>query len=114
MSKFDFTCKRCGGIVLSDEVCPHGNCQDCQDFCCRKVEANLQTMALFAQEMNALRKNFPEFARELDKCLFDVGKNHLRSCGHANCGCAISFADFHAERNRIFGTINEAKSYQFN
>ncbi len=79
-----------------------------------KVEIEMAIMAEFAEEMNTMRKNFPEFARELDKCFFDVEKKHLRSCGHANCGCASSFADFHAECNRIFGTASEAKSYEFN
>ena len=78
-----------------------------------KVELEMATMAEFAEEMNTLRKIFPEFARELDKCLFDVGKNRLRSCGEASCGCQVSFADFHAERNRNFGTTGEAKSYEF-
>jgi len=80
----------------------------------KQVEIEMKTMSEFAEEMNTLRKTFPEFAKEIDKCMFDVGKNHLRSCGHANCGCAISFAEFHAERNRIFRTTNEAKSYEFN
>lgn len=38
MSEFDFRCRNCAAIILPQEVCPHGNCQDCQDVCCQQIE----------------------------------------------------------------------------
>jgi hypothetical protein len=69
----------------------------------------------FSQEINRLRQIFPELAPELDKCLFDVMKNHVPKCGHGTCNCQTMTADrFHEERNLLFGTQSEAQSYEFN
>ncbi len=68
----------------------------------------------FIDEVNALREMFPELAKELDKCLFDVLDNHVPKCGHATCSCqTMTVEQFHAERNLKFGR-GEVKSYEFN
>ncbi len=72
-------------------------------------------MVEFADCINALREAFPELAKEIDKCLFEVMNNHTPKCGHGNCSCQTMTAEqFHFERNLKFGTTSEAKSYEFN
>jgi hypothetical protein len=62
----------------------------------------------FSREIDALRQIFPELAREIDKCLFDVTTNHTPKCGYGTCSCqTMTFAKFHSERNRRFGTTGE-------
>jgi len=69
----------------------------------------------FIGEIGALREMFPEIARELDNCLFEVLSNHTPKCGHGNCACqTITSEQFHFERNLKFGTPSEARSYEFN
>lgn len=73
------------------------------------------TMKNICDEINALRQNLPEIAKELDDCLFAVMKNHTPKCGHGTCSCQTMTAEeFHRERNIQFGTTSEAKSYEFN
>lgn len=63
----------------------------------------------FVGEIDRLRPMFPEFAKELDKCLFDVSSNNLPKCGHGNCSCqTTTFAHFHAERNLKFARERRA------
>jgi hypothetical protein len=79
----------------------------------RKFDA--AAMFEFCNNMNALRQGFPEFAKELDKCLFEIMKNHTPRCGHASCSCETMTAEqFHIERNLKFGTTDEVNSYEFN
>ncbi len=72
------------------------------------------TMKEICEEINTLRQIFPEIAKELDKCLFEVMSNHTPKCGHGTCSCQVMTAGkFHSERNLKFGTANEAKSHEF-
>lgn len=67
----------------------------------------------FTDDANALREAFPQLAEEIDKCLFEVLKNHTPKCGHGNCSCqTMTSEQFHLERNLKFGTTSEAKSYE--
>ena len=102
-------CKRCGNEAIE---LAGGFCEDCRellnlDGCGRpkKVEIILQKMCAFASEMKRIRKMFPELAREIDRCIFDAGQNHIRSCGHGTCECQMSFETFHARQNQAFGTV---------
>ena len=73
------------------------------------IDFNL--MLEFCDEMNALRLMFPEIAKELDKCLFEIMNNHTPKCGHGTCSCmAMTFEQFRLERNLKFGTTSEAFS----
>lgn len=114
MKDFDFTCKRCDGIALSDEICLHENCQNCQDVCCREIEIRFAALMEFRVEMDAIRIMFPEFIREIDKCIYDVGQKFTPKCGEGNCVCQWTFEKFHDEQNIQFGTKSEAESYEFN
>ena len=59
----------------------------------------------FGLEVSLLRRQFPEFAREIDRLHFDVGKKHIPKCGHGSCDCQVlTFEEFHAQRNIFFGT----------
>ncbi len=68
----------------------------------------------FGLAVTQLRGEFPEFAREINKMHFDVGKKYILCCGHAKCDCQMTFEDFHAGRNRSFATQSEVQSYEFN
>ena len=78
-----------------------------------KNKINPATFYDFAEEMNTLREIFPEFAKEIDKCFWDVGQNFVGCCGDANCYCHVPFEEFHSEKNRIFKTSGEV-NYEFN
>lgn len=69
-----------------------------------KNEIALEKMCAFAAEMKRIRAAFPELAKEIDRCLFDAGQNHLDSCGHGTCECQMSFEQFHDAQNRAFKT----------
>ena len=72
-----------------------------------------ETMMEFIGEIGALRIMFPELAKELDKCLFDVMNNHTPKCGHGTCSCqTMTFERFHAERNLKFDATKEERIYE--
>jgi len=74
----------------------------------RKIE--FAPLMEFIGEIGALREMFPEIARELDNCLFEVLNNHTPKCGHGTCSCQTMTADqFHAERNLKFGITKSKK-----
>lgn len=76
----------------------------------KKIEA--ETIILFGAEVAELREMFPEFAREIDRLHFEVGKKHVRQCGHADCECqTLTFEEFHRRRNLCFRTVPEADNY---
>ncbi len=74
------------------------------------MDLNFAALAEFALEMKTIRGMFPEFAKEIDRCIYDVGRNHTPKCGEANCVCQWTFEEFHAEQNLYYKTIGEAKS----
>ena len=63
-------------------------------------EEKLRNLARFVCAIRRLRKKFPEHARELDRCVYDVGQK-LESCREPNCDCKRSFEEFHAQTNRV-------------
>lgn len=63
-------------------------------------ENNLAVAKVFAGFMKEARRMFPQFAKEIDRCLFDVVQNNLGSCGHAYCDCQMTFEQFHDAQNR--------------
>lgn len=69
-----------------------------------KNKIEYERLAEFGFAVAELRRDFPEFAREIDKCQFEVGRSRLGTCGHGGCDCSLSFEDFHALRNRLFRT----------
>lgn len=74
----------------------------------RRIE--FETIFEFSQKIDALRRCFPEFAAELDRCLFDVTSRHTPKCGMGSCSCQTMTAEqFHAERNARFGATGEAR-----
>lgn len=64
---------------------------------------DFETVSAFSAAASMLRRDFPEFAREIDRMHFEVGRRHVGNCGHGDCDCQMSFEDFHARRNRFFG-----------
>lgn len=56
----------------------------------------------FGAEMKIIRRMFPEFAREIDRAIYDAGQKSTPRCGEANCVCHWSFERFHAEQNLAF------------
>lgn len=58
----------------------------------------LNKYAAFAANLASLREIFPEHAREIDRCLFDVGQK-LDRCFDPNCNCKFNFETFHGEMN---------------
>lgn len=68
----------------------------------------------FVKKLSWIRRQFPKYAPELDRCIFEVGKKYLDCCGQANCECQMSFEEFHRRQNIIFGTEFEAEIYEFN
>ncbi len=75
-----------------------------------KHEIEYERLEEFAVALARLRREFPEFAREIDRCQFDVGRRHLGSCGHGGCDCQMSFEEFHAHRRRVFRTNGAAQT----
>lgn len=75
-------------------------------------EIKFLAMLEFGREMKKIREALPEFALEIDRCLYDVGQNHAPKCGEANCVCHWSFEQYHAQQNIHFGTQSEAKSFE--
>lgn len=73
---------------------------------------SLETMQVFSGFMKQARQFFPEFAKEIDRAIYDVGQNHLGSCGHGNCQCQMTFEQFHDAQNRAYRTGKY--SYEFN
>ena len=63
------------------------------------IEVDFGTAEEFAMEMQTLRRNFPKLAKEIDKCIFDVGQNFADGCGDAKCACSMSLAEFHEKQN---------------
>ena len=62
-----------------------------------------EALMSFGAAISLLRQDFPEFAKEIDRMHFDVGRNHLDQCGHAMCDCqTMTFEDFHNKRNAYF------------
>ena len=79
----------------------------------RRIE--YETIFEFSQKINTLRQIFPELARELDQCLFEVMNKYTPKCGHGTCPCQTMTAEqFHVERNLLFGTTKQAQSREFN
>ena len=68
----------------------------------------------FGFRLAEIRRDFPEFAQEIDRLHYDIGQKTIAPCEHEKCDCKMSFEDFHAGRNRLFGTTNGARSYEFN
>lgn len=70
-------------------------------------------LAEFIGKINTLREMFPAFARELDRCLFEVLERHAPKCGHGDCACQnLTFAHFHAERNLKFARDRRRRERQ--
>ena len=66
-------------------------------------QIDFEKLTEFTQEINELRQNFPEFAREIDKCLYDISSNRLPKCGREACQCrTLTFEEFFALRNLLF------------
>ncbi len=66
------------------------------------------TLRNFSKRADNLRAEFPEFAREIDRMIYKVAKNHIPECEHSKCTCKLSFEDYHAKRNSVFGTGEKA------
>lgn len=79
-----------------------------------ETQIEFEKVCWFGLEMAGIRAEFPEFAREIDKCMFDVGRKHIGCCGDAKCDCQMSFDEFHQGQNIKFGTTNEVQNYEFN
>ncbi len=74
----------------------------------KKIE--FENLMTFGVAITLLREDFPEFAKEIDRCAFDVGQNYQQKCGDANCLCeTLTFEEFHIQRNICFGTTARAK-----
>jgi hypothetical protein len=56
---------------------------------------------IFIQEISNLRKLFPEHAKELDKCIYDVLQKN-ECCDQEGCGCQMSFEQFHTTTNKMY------------
>ena len=70
----------------------------------------LVVLAEFALEMKMIRGIFPQFAKEIDRAIYEVGQNHTPKCAEANCVCQWSFERFHEEQNIYYGTISEVSN----
>lgn len=110
-------CRNCKQIGYEDEVCQHGHCQDCRAVCCNaerqrekgeremkpeeelRNEIDLVRWTEFACELQLLRVEYPEYAKEIDKCIYDVGQK-IKRCDDPNCTCRMSFENFHAISNQ--------------
>ena len=57
---------------------------------------NLRKFAAFAVTMRQIRDDFPDFANEIDRCLYDVGRL-IGECDDPNCSCMMDFKTFHSE-----------------
>ncbi len=62
----------------------------------------------FGIQLYELRRAFPEFKREIDRFHFDIGKRFISCCEHPECGCQMSFEDFHDQQNRFFNAESDA------
>ncbi len=60
---------------------------------------DLRNWARFACEMQWIREDFPEHAKEIDRAIYDVGQK-LEHCDDPNCTCQMSFRNFHAVANQ--------------
>ena len=55
--------------------------------------------ARFAAAIKNLRKDFPEFSREIDRTVYEIGQK-IEACAEPDCECRISFEEFHSRMNR--------------
>lgn len=76
-----------------------------------EISEHLRKFARFARRMRNIRTFYPEHAREIDQCLYDVAQK-LHSCSDPNCECKMSFEEFHAATNSILEEELREKSYE--
>lgn len=77
----------------------------------KNSEEKLNKLLLFSAVMREVRAEFPEHAREIDRCIFDVGHNNIPDCGDPKCYCKRTFEEFHADQNAAQG---RSRSYELN
>lgn len=65
---------------------------------------DFEILTRFGEAAGELRRAYPEFAREIDRMSYDVGKRYIPECEHAKCDCKMTFEQYHAERSRRFET----------
>ena len=78
-----------------------------------KKEIEIENFMSLAEGLTLLRAAFPDFAGEIDRCTFEIGKR-LDKCGDAMCDCHIlTFEEFHLQRNICFGTTASERGKTF-
>lgn len=96
-------CKNCNENFEKVGEIVGGLCSQCRVRFLNR-EAELNCMKEFVREMCRIREEFSDFAREIDRCIYDVGQNFLDGCGHDKCVCQMSFEQFHELQNLTHGT----------
>lgn len=64
---------------------------------------DLRNFAAFAAAMREVRRDFPQNAAEIDRCIDDVGRK-IEACDDPNCTCRMTFKNFRAISNPPFPT----------
>lgn len=67
----------------------------------------------FVRAVLQLREIYPEHAREIDRCIYDVGQK-LQSCSDPDCNCKMSFEEFHTQTNHEIEIKLREQSYELN
>lgn len=76
-------------------------------------EEKLKKLLAFGKVMNRVRATFPELAKEIDRCVFDVRHNNVPDCADPKCYCKLSFEQFHEDQNAHYQKSRK-QNYEFN
>jgi len=69
------------------------------------MENNEETKRrILISEISNLRKMFPEYAFELDRCIYDVLQKRF-CCDNKSCSCKMTFEQFHKKTDEIYKSM---------